>query len=160
MEACLERLKTYLDQHGVKYQVQQHKEAYTIQRVAAEIHEAGHHVAKVFVADVDGKLVMLVLPAHYHVDLDRVREHLGAAQAVRAREEQFGHLFPDCDLGAMPPFGGLYKVPLYVDQSLAEAKEIVFQAGSHTCAIKMAMADYLRIVAPKIFHFALETQSA
>jgi len=128
--------------------------------VAAEVHEAGRHVAKVFVADVDGKLVMLVLPAHYHVDLDRVREHLGADRVARAREEQFGHLFPDCDLGAMPPFGGLYKAPMYIDQSLASAPDIVFQAGSHTDTIKMATSDYLRIAAPKVFRFALETQPA
>jgi Ala-tRNA(Pro) deacylase len=160
MEACLERLKAYLDQHGVKYEIQHHKEAYTIQRVAAEIHETGRHVAKVFIAEVDGKLVMLVLPAHLHVNLDRVKEYLGARSARRAREEQFGHVFPDCDLGAMPPFGNLYQLPVYLDRALADAPHVVFQAGTHTATINIATPDYLRITAPKIFHFALETETA
>jgi len=159
MEACLERLKTYLDGHGVKYEVQHHKEAYTVQRVAAEIHETGRHVAKVFIAEVDGKLVMLVLPAHLHVNLERVKEYFGAQEAKRAREEQFGHLFPDCDLGAMPPFGNLYNVPVYLDRALADTPHIVFQAGSHEATLKITTEDYLRIAAPKITHFALETET-
>lgn len=154
MERCLERLRQYLNEHGVKYEVQHHREVYTIQEVAAEVGEKGHHVAKVFIAHADDKPIMLVLAAPDHVDYQRVKDYLGAEHVERAREEEFKRLFPDCDVGAMPPFGNLYHIPVYLERGLSNIPYIVFQAGSHSDTIKMAMEDYLRLAAPKITRFA------
>ncbi len=160
MQACLERLKQYLGEHGAAYEVQHHATAYTAQEVAAALGEKGRHVAKVFIAAVDGTLVMFVLPASLRVDLRRVKEYLGAQEVRRAHEDQFRGAFPDCDVGAMPPFGCLYKMQTYLERSLADQPYIVFQAGSHSDAIKLATADYLRIAAPKIAHFTYEMEPA
>ncbi len=160
MQACLERLKQYLSDHGVVFETQHHATAYTAQEVAAALGEKGHHVAKVFIADVDGTLVMFVLPAALHVDLRRVKEYLGAQEVRRAHEDQFRSAFPDCEVGAMPPFGNLYKMQTYVERSLADQPYIVFQAGSHGDTIKLATADYLRIASPKIAHFTYEPEPA
>ena len=155
MATCLERLKRYLGEYGVHYDVQHHREVYTIQEVAAEVGEKGRAVAKVFIANADGKPVMLVLAAPDHVDYERVKEYLGVETVERAHEEQFRQWFPDCEVGAMPPFGNLYKVPVYMDRTLAEAPHITFQAGSHSDTIRIDMQDYLRIVSPKVSRFAI-----
>jgi len=155
METCLNRLEQYLIDNRVYYEVQDHRQAFTIQEVAAALHEKGLHVAKVFIAWADGQLVMLVLPAPALVDLDRVRDLLNAQDVRRAREAEFARLFPDCDVGAMPPLGNLYHVPVYLDCSLADQSTIVFQAGSHRTTLKIAMSDYWRLVQPKVGDFAL-----
>lgn len=155
METCLNRLEQYLIDNRVYYEVQEHRQAFTIQEVAAALHEKGLHVAKVFIAWADGQLVMLVLPAPALVDLDRVRVMLNAQEVRRAREAEFAKLFPDCDVGAMPPLGNLYHVPVYLDCTLADQSTIVFQAGSHRTTLKVAMADYWRMVQPKVGDFAL-----
>ncbi len=155
METCLNRLEQYLIDNRVYYEVQEHRQAFTIQEVAAALHEKGLHVAKVFIAWADGQLVMLVLPAPALVDLDRVRVLLNAQEVRRAREAEFAKLFPDCDVGAMPPLGNLYYVPVYLDCTLADQATIVFQAGSHRTTLKVAMSDYWRLVQPKVGDFAL-----
>jgi Ala-tRNA(Pro) deacylase len=126
-----------------------------MQEVAASLHEKGEHVAKVFIAAVDDRPVMLVLPAPALVDLDRVRVMHNATEARRAREYEFAQLFADCDVGAMPPFGHFYQVPVYLDRSLADAPYIVFQAGSHHTTMKIAMSDYRRLANPQVGEFAL-----
>jgi len=123
--------------------------------VAASLHEKGEHVAKVFIATVDGKPVMLVLPAPAQVDLDKVRAVLKAKEARRAREFEFAQLFADCDVGAMPPFGNIYQVPVFIDRSLVDEPYIVFQAGTHHTTMKIAMTDYQRLVNPIIGDFIL-----
>ncbi len=160
METCLERLKQYLGEHGVHYEVQHHRPVYTMQEVAAEVREKGWNTAKVFIASADGDPVMLVLAAPDHVDYERVREHLGAQSVERAHEEQFKQWFPDCEVGAMPPFGNLYKVPVYMDRRLADAQHITFQAGSHSDTIRIDMADYMRLASPKVTRFATTPEPA
>jgi Ala-tRNA(Pro) deacylase len=158
MDSCLERLKAYFGEHGVPYEIQQHRTVFTAQKVADVLHEKGRYVAKVFIAWVDGKLVMLVLPAPAHVDYDRVKERLGAKEVHAAHEEEFEHLFPDCEVGAMPPFGNMYHLPVHLDQSLSGLDHLVFQAGSHRETMKIAMADYLRLVSPTLGDFALHPE--
>ncbi len=153
MKTCSERLKEYLNEQRAYFEVQEHRQVYTMQEVAAVLHEKGEHVAKVFIASVDGKPVMLVLPATRHVDLERVRLLWKAAEARRAREFEFAQLFPDCEVGAMPPFGNFYQVPVILDRSLVDETFIVFQAGTHHTTIKLAMSDYQRLVNPLIGNF-------
>ena len=160
METCIDRLKQYLTDNAVYYEVQSHRQVFTIQEVAAELHESGEHVAKVFIARADGQLVMLVLPAPHHVDFERAAKALGVHSVQRAREAEFAYLFPDCDVGAMPPFGNLYKLPVYLDCTLAEQPVLVFQAGSHRATMKIAMADYFRLASPTIADFAHQPEPA
>jgi Ala-tRNA(Pro) deacylase len=155
MEACVDRLKQYLTDQHVYFEVQEHRQVYTMQEVAASLHEKGEHVAKVFVATVDGKPVMLVLPAPMQVDLDKVRALLKAKEARRAREFEFAQLFADCDVGAMPPFGHFYQVPVYIDRSLVDEPYIIFQAGTHHTTMKIAMTDYQRLANPTVGDFTL-----
>jgi Ala-tRNA(Pro) deacylase len=151
---CRERLERLLVEHGVKYVVTPHPPAYTAQEVATVEHVSGYVVAKVVMAAVDDRLVMLVLPAAHRVDLQKVERALGATSARLAREEEFARLFPDCDLGAMPPFGNLYGIPVYVDRTLTRDPEIVFNAGSHRETITLAYADFERLVRPEVVEFA------
>jgi len=160
MEKCLERLKQYLGDHGVPYEMGRHREVYTMQEVAAEIGEKGRYEAKVFIASVDGKPVMLVLPAPDHVEYERVRLFLGAIHVERAHEAQLRQWFPDCEVGAMPPFGNLYGVPTYLDRALSEMPHITFQAGSHADFMRIHTADYLRIVKPRVSRFAITPEPA
>ncbi len=155
MQACINRLEQYLTDQHVYFEVQEHRQAYTIQEVAAALHEKGEHVAKVFMASVDGQPVMLVLPAPAQVDLDKVRALLKAKDARRAREFEFAQLFGDCDVGSMPPFGNLYRVPVYLDRWLVDEPYIVFQAGTHHTTMKIAMSDYQQLVKPVIGDFSL-----
>jgi Ala-tRNA(Pro) deacylase len=155
METCVDRLKQYFTDQHVYFEVQEHRQVYTMQEVAAVLHEKGEHVAKVFIATVDGKPVMLVLPAPAQVDLDKVRALRKAKEARRAREYEFAQLFADCDVGAMPPFGNIYQVPVYVDRSLEDEPYIVFQAGTHHTTMKIAMSDYQRLVSPVVGDFIL-----
>ncbi|CAG0935206.1 hypothetical protein TFLX_04038 [Thermoflexales bacterium] len=155
METCIDRLRQYLTDQHIYFEVQEHRQVYTIQEVAATLHEKGERVAKVFIAWTDGKPIMLVLPAPAQVDLDRVRGMLKAQEARRAREFEFAQTFADCDVGAMPPFGNVYQVPVYIDRSLMEEPYIIFQAGTHHTTMKIAMSDYQRLVNPVVSDFIL-----
>lgn len=146
--SCKEKLEQYLHEQHISFQEHLHHTAYTAQDVAAREHLPGKLAAKVVVAFADGQPVMLVLPASYRVDLTRVGLALGA-QAVRLADEvELAGLFPDCEVGAMPPFGNLYHLPVYVDQRLAEDEHIVFPAGTHTETMRLAYADFARLVRP------------
>lgn len=149
-----ERLEAYLREQGVRYEVTPHPEAYTAQEVAAVEHVPGRQFAKVVIADADGTQVMLVLPAAARVDLVRLRTALGAQVVRLAREEEFVARFPDCEAGAMPPFGHLYDIPLYMDRSLADQTRLVFNACSHRETIALATADYRRLANPTVIEFA------
>ncbi len=151
---CKERLEAYLRENKVPFQVVHHPLAYTAQEVAAAEHVPGKMLAKVVMVFADGKLVMLALPAPYRVDVNKAAAALGAREVRLAHEEEFAAAFPDCEVGAMPPFGNLYDVPVYADKALAEDKEIVFQAGTHTDTVTMKYADFERLVKPKAADFA------
>ncbi len=157
---CRERLERWFRDERVTFEVRRHPEAYTAQRLAALEHVSGYWVAKVVMAVSDGMLVMLVLPAPCRVDLVRLKEALGAGAVRLAREEEFAHLFPDCEIGAMPPFGNLYGVPVYVDAALARDAFIVFNAGTHRETMTIAYADFERLAHPRVADFALSPRAA
>jgi Ala-tRNA(Pro) deacylase len=148
--SCRQRLEQLFATEGVRYQMITHPTAYTAQEVAAVEHVSGYRVAKVIMAAVDSALVMLVLPAPHRVDLLKLRKALGVETARLAREDEFAHVFPDCELGAMPPFGNLYGIAVYVDESLAHDPQIVFNAGSHRETMTVAYADFERLARPLI----------
>lgn len=148
--SALQRLQRHLEEHHVDYQLHEHAEAYTAQEIAALEHVAGQRMAKVVMALAGTRLVMLVLPAPARVDVGRLAAELGEAGVRLAHEEEFTPAFPDCDAGAMPPFGNLYGVPVYVDRALAEDETIVFQAGTHRHTIQLAYDDFQRLVQPQL----------
>jgi Ala-tRNA(Pro) deacylase len=150
---CRERLEEYFQQHGVKYRLSSHPEVYTAQEVAAVEHVPGALVAKVVIASVDGTIMALALPASHRIDIPRLAAALGATEARLAREEEFGHLFPDCEVGAMPPFTNLYGVPVVVDRSLTEDPTIVFNAGTHRETMTVSFADFQALAQPVVAEF-------
>jgi Ala-tRNA(Pro) deacylase len=147
---CKERLEAYLRENGIPFQVQFHPVAYTAQHVADAEHISGKLLAKVVMVLADGKLAMLVLPAPYRVDLAKACSALGAKEIRLAHEPDFAAAFPDCEIGAMPPFGNLYGLPVYVDAALSEDETIVVQAGTHTDTVSLTYADYARLVQPTV----------
>jgi Ala-tRNA(Pro) deacylase len=145
-----ERVRAFLDEHGVTYQVQPHDEAFTAQGVAAAEHESGWHVAKpVFVRGNRRKLAMFVVPAPMLVDLDKAAAALKVSEAHLADEAEFADRFPDCETGAEPPFGNVYDLPVYVDERLLTERRLVFAAGNHRETMTVSLGDYLRLVEPE-----------
>ncbi len=151
---CKEDLEAFLREARVPFQVQHHAVAYTAQEVAAAEHVPGRMLAKVVIVLADGKLSMFVLPAPARVDLDKAAAVVGAGEARLAHEEEFADRFPGCEVGAMPPFGNLFDLPVHVDSALAEDETIVFEAGTHTDTMSMRYADYERLVKPNLAEFA------
>jgi Ala-tRNA(Pro) deacylase len=151
----VQRLKDFLDEHQVKYVVISHSRAFTTQEIAAATHIPGKELAKTVIVDIDGKTAMAVLPGSQKVDLALLRDALGAERVTLAKEAAFKDRFPECDLGAMPPFGNLYGMPVYVADSLTEDEEIAFNAGSHDQLVKMAYRDFERLVQPEVMRFAV-----
>lgn len=151
--AIVKRLQECLDANGVKYEVTQHREAYTSQEIAAASHVSGKAMAKVVMVKRGPGLVMAVLPAACKVGTDRLEKIFGVSGITIAREHEFAGLFPDCDTGAMPPFGNLYGFEVYVDEELATHPQIVFQAGNHRELVTMSYADFARLVQPQVAEF-------
>jgi len=151
------RLREFLDSQGVKYVVVSHSPAFTAQEIAASAHIPGREMAKTVMVKLDGKMAMAVLPASRTVDFERLGAAAGARSAELASESEFAELFPECEAGAMPPFGNLYGLPVYADSSLAEDAEIAFNAGSHKELVKLAYADFERLARPKVASFAAES---
>lgn len=147
------KLKELLDKQHVGYEIIQHPYAVTAQQAAQVEHISGKQHAKVVMLSSDGKLVMTVCPASSRVDLQKMGSTLGKPVRL-AKEDEFKDRFPDCETGAMPPFGELYDVAVYVDKSMKENQEIVFEAGTHTEAVKMRYADFENIVHPNVAEFA------
>ena len=143
-------LKSFLDSNHVKYTTITHSPAYTALETAESAHIPGKELAKTVIVKVDGEFAMAVLPASKHVSLARLREAAGAGDAEIASEEEFESLFPDCELGAMPPIGVLYDMPVFAAEELAEDDEIAFNAGSHSELVQLAYSDYERLVHPKV----------
>jgi Ala-tRNA(Pro) deacylase len=153
----LKSLKEFLDKHNVKYIVISHSPAYTAQGIAALTHIPGKELAKTVMVNMDGSLVMAVLPASFHVDLKRLKVEAMATTVALASESEFKDRFPDCEIGAMPPFGNLYGVEVFADKSLAKDEEIAFNAGSHRELIRLAWEDFEKLVKPKVIRFAAGT---
>jgi Ala-tRNA(Pro) deacylase len=142
------KLKEFLDRYHTKYVSISHSPAYTAQEIAASAHIPGRELAKTVIVKLDGDLALAVLPASSRLDLALLKEASGAAQIELASEQEFKNLFPDCEIGAMPPFGNLYGLPVYVAQKLSDDSEIAFNAGTHCELIRMAYADFDRLVQP------------
>ena len=149
----VKKLKEFLDSHDIKYVCVQHSKAYTAQEVAQSAHVPGRSMAKVVIVELDGELAMAVLPADRKVVLQDLREITGCDQVRFASEASFQSRFPDCEIGAMPPFGNLYDMEVFVAESLAENNDIAFNAGSHEEIIKLAYSDFEQLVQPKQMSF-------
>jgi Ala-tRNA(Pro) deacylase len=152
--AC-EKLIKFLDENKVRYITIMHSQAFTAQQVAASAHIKGKEMAKTVMIKINGKIAMAVLPATYHVDFHLLKEITGNEDVKLAHESEFKNLFPDCELGAMPPFGNLYNMDVFVAQKLSENDEISFNAGNHAELIKMAYIDFERLVQPKVLKFSV-----
>ena len=146
-----------LDENTVSYEVLHHPEAVTAQRIAQAEHVKGRHHAKVVMVKSGDQHLMMVLPADHQIDLEKLENAIGNAVSLD-QDREFKSLFPNCAIGAMPPFGNLYGLPTYVDRDLAEQDYIVFEAGTHTDAIKMSYHDYEKIVKPKVNDLGIKLQ--
>jgi Ala-tRNA(Pro) deacylase len=151
--AVVERLRRFLDEHQISYEVAAHSERYTAQEVAATAHVSGKAMAKVVMVKTGSGFAMTVLPAACRVSVQRLRDLLGDASATIASEAEFRYLFPDCEAGAMPPFGNLYNIPVYVDDDLATQERITFEAGTHHEVMRLRYADFERLVQPRRAEF-------
>lgn len=148
-----QKVKEFLDSHGIKYVSIKHSRVFTAQEVAARTHISGRDFAKTVIVLVNGEMAMVVLPASQRIHLPDLREMLGTLDVRLAEETEFRIAFPDCELGAMPPFGNLYNLPVYVAGSLAEEPEVAFNAGTHTEVIKMSYLDFEDLVQPEVLEF-------
>jgi len=146
----LSRLKEFLDNQHIKYVAISHSVAYTAQGIAALTHTPGKELAKTVVVKTDGTLAMAVIPASRHVDLALLKTAADATTVAIATEDDFRARFPDCETGAMPPFGNLYGMKVYADEGLTHDKEIAFNAGTHRELIRMEWDDFQRLVTPTI----------
>jgi Ala-tRNA(Pro) deacylase len=150
----VKKLKDFLDNQNIKYVTITHSPTYTAQEIAASAHIPGKDLAKTVMVKIDGNMAMAVLPASCKVDFDLLKKAAGASTVGLASEQEFKNLFPECEIGAMPPFGNLYGMEVFVADALAEDEEIVFNAGSHTELIRLAYKDFERLVKPKVVKFS------
>lgn len=146
------QIRQFLDDHGVKYVIVEHSPAYTSQEIAAEAHVPGRHFAKTVTVKLDGRLAMAVLPATDQVDLKRLAQSTGAQSTELATEEEFSERFPGCEVGAMPPFGNLFDMDVFVSPHLTEVDEVAFNAGTHTEVMRLAYSDFARLVNPAVVY--------
>jgi len=146
-------LKAYLDKQQVKYVSIQHSVAFTAPEVAASAHVSGRDFAKTVIVMIEDEMAMVGLPANRLLVLSELRDMLDTSHVRLASEAEYKDVFPDCEVGAMPPFGNLYGLKTYVTANLADEAEIAFNAGTHTEVIKMAYEDYERLVRPVVLDF-------
>lgn len=152
------KLKEFLDSQSVKYVTLTHSPAYSAQEVAASAGVRGKELAKTVIVKVDGTIAMAVLPASDRVDFELLKQAAGAETVELASEQEFRDLFPDCELGAMPPFGNLYGVGVFASERLAADQDIVFNAGSHSELIRLSCQDFQRLVQPKVVKLSAISQ--
>lgn len=150
----VKNLKEYLDKNNVKYVTVKHSLAYTSQEIAASAHIKGREMAKSVVVKINGKLAFCVIPASHKVDFEKLKSALNTENIRLANEVEFKDKFPECEVGAMPPFGNLYSMDVIADESLAQNKEIAFNAGTHTEVIIMDYSDFDNLVKPKKMSFS------
>lgn len=154
VETGKDRIQAYLRDNGVSFTLRHHPRAVTAQDVAACEHIPGHLVAKPVLAVADGQTVLLVLPASHLVQMSKLAAALGASHVELASEDELACIFFDCEVGALPPFGNLYGLPVYVDRTIAEDDHIEFRAGTHTDTIGIAYADFERLAQPQLIDMA------
>lgn len=148
----VKKLKEFLDSHQVKYISMSHSPAFTSQEIAAAAHISGKQLAKTVIVKVNGKLAMVVIPANDQVNFAKLRDATGASVDL-ASESEFKDKFAGCEVGAMPPFGNLYDMPVYVASELSQQDHILFNAGSHSELVQVAYGDFERLVKPKVVAF-------
>lgn len=146
----VKKLKEFLDTQKVNYVSVAHSPAFTSQEIAAAAHISGKQLAKTVIIKADGKLAMVVLPANSHVNFAKLRDSLGASEVDLATESEFKDRFAGCEVGAMPPFGNLYDMPVFESEQLDKQEKILFNAGSHSELMLLASADFKRLVKPTV----------
>ena len=144
------RLKEFLEENEIKFVAISHSQAFTAQEIAAAAHIPGKEMAKTVMVKLDRELAMVVLPATYRVSIPHLKEATGAGEVELASEREFSDRFPNCEIGAMPPFGNLWGLTVFVDEHLREDEQIAFNAGSHTELVRLSYADYERVVDPVV----------
>jgi Ala-tRNA(Pro) deacylase len=149
-----QKLHAFLNDNQIKYLKIEHSPAYTAQEIAAAVHIPGEALAKSVMVKIDNKMTMVVLPANHRINFAKLTEETGAGEVRLAEESEFGDLFPDCSLGAMPPFGNLYGIEVIVDQTLANDDDITFNACSHTELIQLSYRDFETLVKPRVLNFS------
>jgi Ala-tRNA(Pro) deacylase len=149
------KLQEFLDTQGVKYETILHSAAYTANEIAQRAHISGKQLAKTVIVVINSELAMAVLPASEHVDTQSLKAAIGAETVRLATEVEFTDRFPDCETGAMPPFGNLYDMRVYVDESLTKDKEIAFNAGTHKQLVRLSYEDFARLVQPTVLRFSI-----
>ena len=150
----LSRLEAFLRNEDVSFNKIAHHKTYTAQRTAADTHISGKEIAKTVIVKLDGQMCMVVLPGDMQIDINLLREATGAKDIRLATEMEFKDLFENCEVGAMPPFGNLYDMPVYVAEALKEDVFIAFNAGTHSLLIQMKYADFERLVQPTVMKIA------
>jgi Ala-tRNA(Pro) deacylase len=154
----VKKLREFLDSNHIRYVCIGHSRAYTAQEIAASAHIPGKELAKTVMVKIDNKMSMAVLPASHKIDFDLLKMAAGASEVELATEREFKGMFPECEPGAMPPFGNLYGMDVFVEQTLAEDDEIAFNAGSHTELIRLSYEDFTRLVKPRMVELAAKYQ--
>jgi len=152
----VQKLKEFLDSHNIKYVVISHSRAFTAQETAASAHVPVKELAKTVMVKIDGKMAMAVLPASSKVDFDLLKKVIGSGKVEIASEKEFKDMFPECEIGAMPPFGNLYGMEVFVAKTLTEDREIAFNAGSHRELVKLTYKDFEKLVKPKVITFSVD----
>lgn len=148
------RIREYLDSKDVSYEWLPHPQAFTGQEVAHALHVSGKRLAKTVVLDADGRLVMAVLPASHRLNLQELKAALEVKRLEMLPESKLAKIFPDCDLGAIPPLGVVYEIEVWVDRAVAESEEIVFTAGTHVDAVRMKYSDFAALTKPRVSRFS------
>ncbi|HMA94977.1 MAG TPA: YbaK/EbsC family protein [Polyangiaceae bacterium] len=146
-----DRVRNYLRENDVAFEVMEHKPTVTAQSIAQLEHESGWRIAKPVMLKLGSKLAMAVVPAPVRVDLSKVKMGLCREDVELAAETEYASTFPDCELGAEPPFGNLYGVPMFIDRALLGDPYLVFRDGTHHATLKTSLNDYLRVTrAPQL----------
>ena len=152
------KLKEFLDSNKIKYSSISHSSAYTAMEIAAMAHVPGKDLAKTIMVKINGHMAMVVLPATHMIKMDLLKKAVGNDNIKLATEQEFKDKFPDCEVGAMPPFGNLYSMEVYASSALRDDEEIVFNAGTHTELIKLSYKDFERLVSPKVVEISYKTK--
>jgi Ala-tRNA(Pro) deacylase len=152
--AIPQRIRDYLDSQNVPYDTLHHSQAFTAQEVAHSLHISGKYCVKAVVASGDNNLVIVVMPASHRLNLQQLKAALKAKQLEMLVESELVELFPDCDLGAVPPLGNLYGIDVWVDRAVADVEKILFCAGTHEDCIRMRYSDFAKVTRPYLGHFS------
>lgn len=150
------KLKDFLDSHNIRYITISHSRAFTAEETAVSAHIPRKELAKTVMVKIDRKMAMAILPASDKLDLDLLKKETGAKQVEISGEKEFKGLFPDCEVGAMPPFGNLYGMDVFVAKSLTEDREIAFNAGSRRELVRLAYKDFEQLVKPRVVKISVE----